>query len=401
MEIATRDCAVEFDLSALNRRVPLPVGPDVDDVVRRLALEIRGELLWPGGPADELAIYQAVLMRSCEVVGCNVADEEWFENEEVLEMAKRLFAILRADRTISGPPSPKAAGWVGRVFEDEPRQDLLVVAAGQYLAGSLKESGGKLFVRLRELDQTGLPDAELATVAQALMRRVAVAKSENWVGEIDPIVGYGFALGFTLLQAGENVEDGTRVATAIPGLMRLRIIGDWYELECELWPCAVTMKAADFLRARSSAREIFNQTGIQPDSPAGRWRQVWELAGLRDHLIQVADRENPGDRKARIVTWLGTIEGAAPPAQRAAADGSAVRVASDGAVVASMTWMVAQCIEDSIARESEREAVEAVIRANTLDCVRWADNPEPGEEPIRVRLRVVPAKPPLVIEALD
>jgi hypothetical protein len=386
MEIATRDCDVEFDLSALNRRVPLPVGPDADDVVRSFALEIRGEL-WPGGPADEVEILTAVAVRLREAFSDNP------DSEEVFEMANRLAAILRADRTISAPPSPQAAGWVGRVFEDEQRQDLLVVAAGQYLAGTLKESGGKLFVRLRELDRTGLPDADVAMVAQALMRRAAVAESENWVGEIDPVVGYGFALGWTFLDSGGNVEDQKTVARATPGLMRLRIIGDWYELECELWPCSVTMKAADFLRARSSAREIFKQTGIQPDSPAGRWRAVWEVAGLRDRLIQVADRENPSDRQARIVTWLGTIEGAAPTADRSRPDGSAARL-PDGAVVASMSWLVAQAIGDAIARESEREAVEAVIRSNTRESIRRTDG---GRS---VRLRLLPAKPPLVIEAL-
>jgi hypothetical protein len=388
MEIATRDCAVEFDLSALNRRVPLPVGPDADDDDRRLALEIRGEELWPNGPADEADIFAAVAMRSREATGCD------FDSEEVVEMGNRIFAILRADRTISGPPSPQAAGWVGRVFEDEPRQDLLVVAAGQYLAGRLKEVGGKLFVRLRELDRTGLPDADVAMVAQALMRRAAVVESENWVGEMDPIVGYGFTLGQELLQTGGYAEDQTRVAVATPGLMRLRIIGDWYELECELWPCAVTMKAADFLRARSSAREIFKQTGIQPDSPVGRWRQVWEIAGLRDRLIQVAHRENPSDRQARIVTWLGTIEGAAPAADRSRPDGSAARL-PDGAVVASMRWLVNRAIGDAIARESEREAIQSVIRANTGETVRKTDG---GRS---IRLRVLPAKPPLVIEALD
>ncbi len=392
MEIATRDCAVEFDLSALNRRVPLPVGPDVHDDDRRLALEVRAEL-WSGGPADEAEIFAAVTMRSRELIGCDLF-EEVTENEEIFEMANRLIAILRADRTISGPPSPQAAGWVGRVFEDEQRQDLLVVAAGQYLAGTLKESGGKLFVRLRELDWMGLPDADVAMVAQALMRRVAVEKSENWVGEMDPIVGYGFTFVWELLESGGYGEDQTRVAVATPGLMRLRIIGDWYELECELWPCAVTMKAADFLRARSSAREIFKQTGIQPDSPAGRWRQVWEIAGLRDRLIQVAARENPSDRQARIVTWLRTIEGAAPTADRSRPDGSAARL-PDGAVVASMPWLVNQAIGDAIARESEREAVQAVIRANTGESIRKTDG---GRS---IRLRLVPAKPPLVIGALD
>jgi hypothetical protein len=387
MEIATRDCAVEFDLSALNRRVPLPVRPDADADVCRVALEIRGEL-WPGGPADEAEIFTAVAMRTREAIGCDL------DSEEVVEMANRIFAILRADRTISGPPSPQAARWVGRVFEDEQRQDLLVVAAGQYLAGTLKESGGKLFVRLRELDRTGLPDADVAMVAQALMRRAAVAESENWVGEIDPVVGYGFALGWTLNELGDNVVNHERAARATPGLMRLRIIGDWYELECELWPCSVTMKAADFLRARSSAREIFKQTGIQPDSPVGRWRQVWEIAGLRDRLIQVADRDDPGERQARIVTWLRTIEGAAPAADRSRPDGSSARL-PDGAVVASMPWLVAQAIGDAIARQSEREAVEALIRANTSESIRRTDG---GRS---VRLRLLPAKPPLVIEALD
>jgi hypothetical protein len=387
MEIATRDCAVEFDLSALNRRVPLPVGPDADADVCRVALEIRGEL-WPGGPADEAEIFTAVAMRTREAIGCDL------DSEEVVEMGNRLFAILRADRTISGPPSPQAAGWVGRVFEDEQRQDLLVVAAGQYLAGTLKESGGELFARLRELDWMGLPDADVAMVAQALMRRVAAAQSENRVSMIDPIVGYGFERDTVWLEAGEWTQAVGTVANVNPGLMRLRIIGDWYELECELWPCAVTMKAADFLRARSSAREIFKQTGIQPDSPAGRWRTVWETLGLRDRLIQVADRDNPGERQARIVTWLRTMEGAAPAADRSRPDGSAARL-PDGAVVASMPWLVAQAIGDAIARQSEREAVEALILANTSESIRWTDGRR------RIRLRRLPAKPPLVIEALD
>jgi hypothetical protein len=387
MEIATRDCAVEFDLSALNRRVPLPVGPDADADVCRVALEIRGEL-WPGGPADEAEIFTAVAMRTREAIGCDL------DSEEVVEMGNRLFAILRADRTISGPPSPQAAGWVGRVFEDEQRQDLLVVAAGQYLAGTLKESGGELFARLRELDWMGLPDADVAMVAQALMRRVAAAQSENRVSMIDPIVGYGFERDTVWLEAGEWTQAVGTVANVNPGLMRLRIIGDWYELECELWPCSVTMKAADFLRARSSAREIFKQTGIQPDSPAGRWRTVWETLGLRDRLIQVADRDNPGERQARIVTWLRTMEGAAPAADRSRPDGSAARL-PDGAVVASMPWLVAQAIGDAIARQSEREAVEALILANTSESIRWTDGRR------RIRLRRLPAKPPLVIEALD
>jgi hypothetical protein len=387
MEIATRDCAVEFDLSALNRRVPLPVRPDADADVCRVALEIRGEL-WPGGPADEAEIFTAVAMRTREAIGCDL------DSEEVVEMGNRLFAILRADRTISGPPSPQAAGWVGRVFEDEQRQDLLVVAAGQYLAGTLKESGGELFARLRELDWMGLPDADVAMVAQALMRRVAAAQSENRVSMIDPIVGYGFERDTVWLEAGEWTQAVGTVANVNPGLMRLRIIGDWYELECELWPCAVTMKAADFLRARSSAREIFKQTGIQPDSPAGRWRTVWETLGLRDRLIQVADRDNPGERQARIVTWLRTMEGAAPAADRSRPDGSAARL-PDGAVVASMPWLVAQAIGDAIARQSEREAVEALILANTSESIRWTDGRR------RIRLRRLPAKPPLVIEALD
>ena len=387
MEIATRDCAVEFDLSALNRRVPLPVGPDADADVCRVALEIRGEL-WPGGPADEAEIFTAVAMRTREAIGCDL------DSEEVVEMGNRLFAILRADRTISGPPSPQAAGWVGRVFEDEQRQDLLVVAAGQYLAGTLKESGGELFARLRELDWMGLPDADVAMVAQALMRRVAAAQSENRVSMIDPIVGYGFERDTVWLEAGEWTQAVGTVANVNPGLMRLRIIGDWYELECELWPCAVTMKAADFLRARSSAREIFKQTGIQPDSPAGRWRTVWETLGLRDRLIQVADRDNPGERQARIVTWLRTMEGAAPAADRSRPDGSAARL-PDGAVVASMPWLVAQAIGDAIARQSEREAVEALILANTSESIRWTDGRR------RIRLRRLPAKPPRVIEALD
>jgi hypothetical protein len=371
----------------LNRRVPLPVRPDADADVCRVALEIRGEL-WPGGPADEAEIFTAVAMRTREAIGCDL------DSEEVVEMGNRLFAILRADRTISGPPSPQAAGWVGRVFEDEQRQDLLVVAAGQYLAGTLKESGGELFARLRELDWMGLPDADVAMVAQALMRRVAAAQSENRVSMIDPIVGYGFERDTVWLEAGEWTQAVGTVANVNPGLMRLRIIGDWYELECELWPCAVTMKAADFLRARSSAREIFKQTGIQPDSPAGRWRTVWETLGLRDRLIQVADRDNPGERQARIVTWLRTMEGAAPAADRSRPDGSAARL-PDGAVVASMPWLVAQAIGDAIARQSEREAVEALILANTSESIRWTDGRR------RIRLRRLPAKPPLVIEALD
>jgi hypothetical protein len=387
MEIASRDCAVEFDLSALNFRWPLPVWPDADDVDRRLALEVRAEL-WSGGPAGDFDISAYAMFQGVKAIGADP------ENPEVRELANRLSAILRADLTIGGPPSPQAARWVGRVFEDEQRQDLLVVAAGQYLAGTLKESGGKLFVRLRELDRMGLPDADVAMVAQALMRRIAVAKSENWVGEMDPIVGYGFAFRREWCDAARYLEDETTVAVATPGLMRLRIIGDWYELGCDLWPCDVTMKASDFLRARSSAREIFKQTGIQPDSPAGRWRQVWEIAGLRDRLIQVADRENPSDRQARIVTWLGTIEGAAPAADRSRPDGSAARL-PDGAVVASMAWLVNQAIGDAIARESEREAVQAVIRANTGESIRKTDGSR------SIRLRLLPAKSPLSIEALD
>ena len=387
MEIATRDCAVEFDLTALNRRVPLPVWADADDVDRRLALEARAEL-WSGGPADDVEISTCAIMQSIKAIGADP------ENPEVHELANRLSAILRADLTIGAPPSPQAARWVGRVFEDEQRQDLLVVAAGQYLAGVLKESEGELFARLRELDWMGLPDADVAKVAYALMRRIAVADSENRVGMIDPIVGYGFERDTVRNEAGLLVTEPGTVVNVEPGLMRLRIIGDWYELECELWPCVVTMKAADFLRARSSAREIFKQTGIQPDSPVGRWRTVWETLGLRDRLIQIADRDDPGERQARIVTWLRTIEGAAPGADRSRPDGSAAR-RPDGAVVASMLWLVNRAIGDAIARESEREAVEAVIRANTGDTIRKTDG---GRS---IRLRVVPAKPPLVIGALD
>jgi hypothetical protein len=385
MEIAFRD--EEFDLVALNRRVPLPSRAAADDDDRRLALEVRAEL-WTAGPADEPAVFAAAAVRSMAEHGGNL------ESDEAADMGNRLFAILRADHTVSAPPSPRAAAWAGRVFEDEQRQDLLVMAAGQHLAGRLPVSGGELFRRLRELDWMGLPDADVAMVAQAIARRIAVEEAENRVGMIDPIVGYGFARSMVSQPDGSYAEAFGTVATVNPGLIGLRIIGDSYELECELWPCPVTMKAADFLRARSSAREIFKQTGIQPDNPAGRWRLVWETRGLRDRLIQAADRDDPGERAARIVTWLRTVEGSAPPADRAKPDGSAARL-SDGAVVASMPWLVAQAIGDAIARESEREAVEAVIRANTRESIRRTDG---GRS---VRLRLVPRKTPRVIEALD
>jgi hypothetical protein len=226
------------------------------------------------------------------------------------------------------------------------------------------------------------------------MRRIAVADAENRVGMIEPIVGYGFDHETYWNEGSGWMKDPGTVGNVNPGLMRLRIIGDWYELACELWPCAVTMKAADFLRARSSAREIFKQTGIQPDSPVGRWRTVWETLGLRDRLIRIADRENPSDRQARIVTWLETIEGAAPAADRSRPDGSAARL-PDGAVVASMPWLVNRAIGDAIARESEREAVEAVIRAHTGGRIRRTDGGRPA------RCRLLQAKPPLVIEALN
>jgi hypothetical protein len=60
-----------------------------------------------------------------------------------------------------------------------------------------------------------------------------------------------------------------------------------------------------------------------------------------------------------------------------------------------MPWLVAQAIGDAIARQSEREAVEALILANTSESIRWTDGRR------RIRLRRLPAKPPLVIEALD
>jgi hypothetical protein len=385
MEIAVR--AEEFDLAALNRRVPLPGGPVADDDDCRLALEVRAEL-WRAGPADEAAVFAATSIRSMAEHGGDL------EADDAVDMGNRLFAILRADRTVSAPPSPRAAAWVGRVFEDQQRQDLLVVAAGQYLAGRLPLQGGELFRRLRELDWMGLPDADVAMVAQAIGRRITTAEAENRVGMIDPVVGYGFAWAVTRRDDGSLAESRGEVVAVNPGLMRLRIVGDWYELECELWPCPVTMHAADFLRARSSAREIFKQTGIQPDNPAGRWRMVWERCGLRDRLIQAADRDDPGERAARIVTWLRTVEGSASPADRAKPDGSAARL-PDGAVVASMPWLVAQAIGEAIARESEREAVEAVIRANTRESIRRTDG---GRS---VRLRLVPRKTPLVIEALD
>lgn len=386
MDIAIRNEPEGYDVTVLNHRVPLPAeAADPDDL--RFALEIRADI-WPAGPADAGAVFAACVMKAMSETGMGL------ENEEAADMANRLFDILRRDRTLAGPPSPRTAAWVGRVFSDEQRQDLLVLAAGQYLAGRLEESGGELFRRLRELDWMGLPDADVATVAQALVRRRAEAKAENRVGMIDPMVGYGFEWAIAQREDGSMVEVYGTVASVNPGLMRLRIIGEWYELECELWPCPVTMKAADFLRARSSAREIFKQTGIQPDSPAGRWRRVWESCGLRDRLIQAADRDDPGERHARIVTWLRTVESSAPPADRAQPDGAAARL-PDGAVAASMPWLVAQCIGEAIARESEREAVEAVIRANTGETIRRTDAGR------ALRLRVVPRKSPLVIEALD
>lgn len=386
MEIAIRNEPEGYDVAVLNRRVPLPAC-DADDDDRRAALEVRAEL-WRAGPADEAAVFAAAAVKAMTEGGADLA------NDEAANMGNRLFAILRHDRTLWGPPSPRAAAWVGRVFEDEQRQDLLVLAAGQYLAGRLVESGGELFRRLRELDRTGLPDADVAAVAQALMRRRAAAEAENRIGMIEPVVGYGFEWGTVRRGDGSIVANLGTVVTVSPGLMRLRIVGNWYELECELWPCPVTMKAADFLRARSSAREIFKQTGIQPDSPAGRWRMVWENCGLRDRLIEAADRDDPGERHARIVTWLRAVESSAPTADRAQPDGAAARL-PDGAVVASMPWMVAKCIGDAIARESEREAIEAVIRANTRESIRRTEG---GRS---VRLRLVPRKPPFVIEALD
>jgi hypothetical protein len=390
MEIAVRD--EKFDLVALNRRVPLPSRADADDDDRRLALEVRAKL-WAEGPADEYAVLAACAIRSMAEHGGDL------EADETAEMGNRLNQILRGDHTLSAPPSPRAAAWAGRVFEDEQRQDLLVVAAGQYLAGRLTKSGGELFQTksggelfqwLRGLDWMGLPDADVAMVAQAIARRISAAEAENRVGVIDPIVGYGFEQE-SVVQSDMSTKE---IIAVNSGLMRLRIIGDSYELECELWPCPVTMKAADFLRARSSAREIFKQTGIQADNPAGRWRLVWETHGLRDRLIQAADRDDPGERATRIVTWLRTVESSALPADRAKPDGSAARL-PDGAVVASMPWLVAKAIGDAIARESEREAVEAVIRANTGESTRRTDG---GRS---IRLRIVPTKTPLVIEALD
>jgi hypothetical protein len=386
MEIAVRD---DFSLAELNRRMRVHEFDDlVDDNLRYHVLGARLQC-WRAGAVDSDFMRAEVFRYVAEAVEAGAIAEQ-----EQDEMVNRIAAVLALDPTLNGPPSPRAAGWVGRMFEDEQRQDLLVIAAGQYLAGRLKENGGELFRRLRELDWMGLPDADVALVAQAIGRRIAAAEAENRVGMIDPIVGYGFAWAIEQRMDGSFVEAGGHVVAVTPGLMRLRIVGDWYELECELWPCPVTMHAADFLRARSSAREIFKQTGIQPDSPVGRWRQVWEIAGLRDRLIQVADRDNPGERQARIVTWLRTMEGAAPAADRSRPDGSAARL-PDGAVVASMPWLVAQAIGDAIARQSEREAVEALILANTSESIRWTDGRR------RIRLRRLPAKPPLVIEALD
>jgi|GEM_PF-6376105 len=386
MKIAVRD---DFSLAGLNRRMPVRVFDDLfDDDLRYHVLGARLHC-WRAGAMDSASMLAEVFRYVAEA-----GDAGDFAEEDQEEMMNRIASVLALDPTINGPPSPRAAGWVGRVFEDEQRQDLLVVAAGQHLAGRLKETGGELFRRLRQLDWMGLPDADVAMVAQAICRRIAVAEAENRVGMIDPHVGYGFAWALTRRDDGSIAESRGEVFAVNPGLMRLRIVGDWYELDCEVWPCPVTMKAADFLRARSSAREIFKQTGIQPDKPAGRWRLVWETCGLRDQLIEMAERDDPTERSARIITWLQTVESSASRAERAKPDGAAARL-PDGAVVASMRWLASECIAGMIARESEREAVETVIRANTQESVRRTDG---GRS---IRLRLLPTQPPLVLEAID
>jgi len=277
-----------FDVRELNRRVPLAGVDDPED--REAYLAVRADL-WPLGPADEAAVFAAVLARLMQESGFDP------ESSDVHDRQYRLCKLLRNDPTLAAPPGPRAAAWAGRVFEDEQRQDLLVVAAGRFLVGRLPEVGEDLFQRLRELDWVGLPDADIAAVTQALMRRRAHAQLQNRTGMIDPVVGYGLVRRVEMDAAGVVREIRGTIGAVDPGLIRLRIVGDLYELECELWPCSVTMKAADFIRARSSAREIFKQAGIQVDNPAGRWRMVWERAGLRDRLIEAADRDDPGERR--------------------------------------------------------------------------------------------------------
>lgn len=388
MEIAVRD---DFSLAGLNRRMPVREFDELDDNFGNHVLGAR-LYCWRAGAMNSDFMHAEVFRYVAEAVEAGDIAEE-----EQDEMVNRIAAVLALDPTLKGPPSPRAAGWVGRAFDDEQRQDLLVVAAGQYLAGALPcadrhdaAGGAMLFDRLRALDWTGLPDAEIATVAAALAQRAARSKAENRVRGIVPQAGYGLETFQNQLGNGSYVNDHA----VDPGLWRLRIIGDWYELECELWPCAVAMKSVDFLRARSSAREIFKQAGIQVDSPAGHWRKVWEVLGLRDQLLQAADRDDPGERAARVATWLRTIEGSAPTADRAASDGSAVRL-PDGAVAASMPWLVAQSIGDAIARESERAAVETIIRANTGETTRRVEGGR------AVRLRCLPSKIPLVIEGIS
>jgi len=209
----------------------------------------------------------------------------------------------------------------------------------------------------------GLSQLERCRVIAALLQTAAVIHSEQCQQArcmIHPICGYAIVLG---------PGAGTTVTGTAPGLWRLRVEGQQYIIQCELWARPVVMSHQEFGRARGSSHAILRDVGVSVDSPPGHWKTVWEKHGLRDQLLAAAERVDQRVRVTQLWEWVARIAADAPAAHRPAIDGSAVRLA-DGATVVDPRWLIEQALAEGVIMPHEKSALEKEVRRHARETNR-------------------------------
>lgn len=206
-----------------------------------------------------------------------------------------------------------------------------------------------------QLGPTRMDYVYVAAILLRIATELRVAGRDEGYWATHPTAGYAMIIHPSRNGANASVD---RVS---PGLWRLRIEGDQYVISCELWPGPVVMSPDEFARARGSARAIMRDVGISVDSPPGHWKAVWEKHGLRNHLLQIAERVDPRARLEELRAWVQRISGSAPAADRPPEDGSCVRL-PDGHVVAKPAWLIEQALADGVISAHERPLMEKAFR---------------------------------------
>lgn len=271
---------------------------------------------------------------------------------------------LKHRRRVLAAGEKYSAGFSGesKSFFDE----LLVRFADGSLDVPISGNAHDEAVFFRYINFVGIEQVERCRIGAAILHTVAALNSEHSLRRntaIHPVCGYALVLG-TRREGSHNTQIG-----AAPGLWRLRIEGEQYMINCELWPRPVVMSHNEFGRARGSANAILRDVGISVDSPPGHWKKVWETHGLRDQLLAAAERVDPRIRLEQVLRWVREIASEAPAAHRPPTDGSAVRLA-DGATVADVRWLVERALADGMIMPHERDGLEREIRRRSMETNR-------------------------------